>query len=145
MTKDIDVLHRYFGHRGIAFQRGIGRSGRQLVRSSESSAFLISDWTITEISSALSLKRRAGSLSVPKHLAALSEFRIMAETSFEILPVSRAHFQTAANYTDLHDLGLRSGDALHLAVAMEADATIVTLDKRFAIAAKELSGSSLLL
>jgi predicted nucleic acid-binding protein len=107
--------------------------------------FFISDWTITEISSALSLKRRAGSLSAPKHLAALSEFRIMAETSFEILPVSRAHFQTAANFTDLHDLGLRSGDALHLAVAMEADATIVTLDKRFAIAAKELSGSSLVL
>ena len=36
------------------------------------------------------------------------------------------------------DLGLRAPDALHLAIARRLDATLVTLDRRMATAAREL-------
>jgi predicted nucleic acid-binding protein len=55
--------------------------------------FFISDWTITEISSALSLKRRAGSLSAPKHLAALSEFGSWRKPHLKSFPYQERTFK----------------------------------------------------
>jgi predicted nucleic acid-binding protein len=42
-------------------------------------------------------------------------------------------------YVRRFDLGLRAPDALHLAIARRLDATLVTLDRRLATAARELS------
>jgi hypothetical protein len=41
-------------------------------------------------------------------------------------------------YARRFDLGLRAPDALHLAIARRLDATLVTLDRRLATAAREL-------
>jgi predicted nucleic acid-binding protein len=52
--------------------------------------------------------------------------------SFTVLPVTGGHFRTAAKLADQHALGLRTGDALHLATASEHSATVYTLDRRLA-------------
>ena len=46
--------------------------------------------------------------------------------------------RAAARMTDQHALGLRAGDALHLAIAADHGATVQTLDRRIAEAAPTL-------
>ncbi|MCQ1836210.1 type II toxin-antitoxin system VapC family toxin [Neorhizobium galegae] len=106
---------------------------------------LVSEWTITEFSSALSVKARHERMPQELRQLALAGFNRMASQSLEILPIFSRHFVAAARLADDIDVGLRSGDPLHLAVAMEAGAEIVTLDKRFASAANALGGRSILL
>nr|QQZ51955.1 PIN domain-containing protein [Phenylobacterium glaciei] len=55
-----------------------------------------------------------------------------------IAPVSAAHFKTAARFADQYALGLRAGDALHLAIAVDQGATLCTLDRRLAEAGQAL-------
>ncbi|TAV44687.1 type II toxin-antitoxin system VapC family toxin [Rhizobium leguminosarum] len=92
----------------------------------------VSGWTITEFSSAVALKTRNGQIDPADRGKALAMFRELCSTTFEILPISRAHFVEAARMTDQFDIGLRAGDALHLAVALGNDATLVTLDEGLA-------------
>ncbi|WP_367187042.1 PIN domain-containing protein [Neomegalonema sp.] len=47
-----------------------------------------------------------------------------------MLPVETAGFAAAARFSDQYALGLRAGEALHLAIAAETGATLVSLDKR---------------
>ncbi|MGE7368129.1 type II toxin-antitoxin system VapC family toxin [Neorhizobium sp. NPDC001467] len=110
-----------------------------------SSAFAVSDWTLTEIFSALSLKYRTGQISAEKHQAALLESSLLLDKSLRLFPIKRAHFNIAATYCNHRQTGLRSGAALHLAAATELNAEIVTLDKRFATAANTLGARCTLL
>jgi hypothetical protein len=102
------------------------------------SELAISDWTIAELSSALSLKLRTGSIDAGTRGAALDAFASMIAESLVLFPVERAHFRAAATFSDRHTLNLRALDALHLAVAAEHGAVLVTLDRRMVDAAKAL-------
>lgn len=105
----------------------------------------ISDWVATEFSAALSVKLRAGDLEPPHRSEVLAFFTRLTEASFQMLPVSRRDFQTAARFADQHLSGLRAGDALHLAVAANHGASLHTLDKRLADAGQALGVDTVLL
>jgi predicted nucleic acid-binding protein len=96
---------------------------------------LISDWVVSEVSSALAFKLRAGSLDLSLRAEALGAFARMIEDKLVVLPVATPHFHAAARLADRHELGLRAPDTLHLAVCADHGATLVTLDRRLLDAA----------
>lgn len=63
---------------------------------------------------------------------ALAMFNKLVAESFTVLPVTGQQFRTAAKFVDHHTLGLRSGDALHLATASDHGAAVHTLDRQLA-------------
>ena len=98
----------------------------------------ISNWVVTELSSALSIKLRTGQIAVAHRAAALAQFARLRAENVMTVPVTRQHFLAAARLADRHEVGLRAGDALHLAVCADVGALMCTLDRRLAEAARDV-------
>ena len=77
-------------------------------------------------------------LTSEKYAETLKTWRSLREISFNILPVTTAHFKAAAALLDATDLNLRAGDALHLAIAADHKLRLLTLDTRMAQAAEAI-------
>ncbi|MDO3432036.1 type II toxin-antitoxin system VapC family toxin [Rhizobium sp. CBN3] len=105
---------------------------QQWLAELRSEEIAVSSWTITEFSSAIALKAKNGQIDPADRSKALALFKELCSTTFECLPISRVHFIEAARMIEQFNIGLRAGDALHLAVAIDSDATLVTLDKGLA-------------
>lgn len=84
-----------------------------------------SDWMVTEFASALSIKMRRGEIDGKQAAAAWKAFSDFSTGGLRLLPVSRTAFASAATLAREADTGLRSGDALHLAVAIEAGVKVL--------------------
>ena len=86
-------------------------------------------WCVTEFASALGIKQRTGQLTKVQAQAAWVQFERMCANDLQLLPVEATTFHKAAMLTMDAAAGLRAGDALHLACAIEASVQgIVTLD-----------------
>jgi hypothetical protein len=95
------------------------------------------DWLVTEFSSAISIKVRSGQIGEAQGRRLRKEFGELASAGLRLVAVSRQAIYRAADLIAQHQSGLRSGDALHLAVAMELGVDeIATLDSTLARNAK---------
>ena len=111
----------------------------------EAGTLCISDWTVTEFSSALSMKVRMEALTARERADVLSAFASHREASFTTLPVSTLDFRIGAHFSDHHASGLRAGDALHLAIVYNHGLELCSLDRTLVSAAAPLGVSAQLL
>jgi uncharacterized protein len=98
----------------------------------------ISPWVATEIHSALAMKVRTEQITVEEKSRTLAYFRAAILPELNIIDVAAADFAQAANFLDYESVALRSGDALHLAIASRNGIVIATHDKRLQDAARTL-------
>ena len=97
-------------------------------------------WCVTEFASALGIKQRSGQLTETQAQTAWLQFERVCANDLQLLPVEAMTFHRAAMLTMDASAGLRAGDALHLACAMEAKAAgLVTLDAVLAKNAKRVN------
>ncbi|MGZ8217881.1 type II toxin-antitoxin system VapC family toxin [Methylomagnum sp.] len=99
---------------------------------------MVSPWCVTEFSSALGLKARRGELSGTDLAKAVAGFRRFAGQRARMVEVVAQDFYRAGELCDRWQLGLRAGDALHLAVSERRGLTVCTLDRGMWTAAQAL-------
>ena len=88
------------------------------------------DWMVPEFASALSIKERRKDITAQDARAVWSEFEAFRDAGARLVPVSRKAFEEAARMTRDLASGLRAGDSLHLAVAIEVGAShLATMDR----------------
>ncbi|MDW3682311.1 type II toxin-antitoxin system VapC family toxin [Cupriavidus sp. CV2] len=96
-------------------------------------------WCVTEFASALGIKQRTKQLSIEQGASAWQTFERLCAGDLQLLPVEPHTFHRAAVLTLDASTGLRAGDALHLASALDAKAkTMATLDDVLARNAKRM-------
>ena len=99
----------------------------------------ISHWTRVELSSLLGRDVRMGRLQPEAARVAETRFEAIVEDSFSVLAPTANDFERARAFLRQHKLGLRAGDALHLAIASNNSAeTIYSLDKTMLKAGRSL-------
>ncbi|MCP9857921.1 type II toxin-antitoxin system VapC family toxin [Cyanobium sp. Cruz-8H5] len=98
-----------------------------------------SDWLITETHSALGIKQRHHGLSSQSRQAAADQFVRLLQGGVELRSLDRDRFRQAAELLQDPALGLRAGDALHLAMALHSRCTqLASFDGRMLQAATAL-------
>ncbi len=96
-------------------------------------------WCVTEFASALGIKQRTGQISAAQGVLAWQAFERLCAADLQLLPIDPETFYRGAILTLEPATGLRAGDALHLAVALDIKAkSIATLDDLLAKNAKTL-------
>lgn len=104
--------------------------------SRQTDSIAISSWVIAEFSGALAMKRRMHSVDDAVWAIVMYRWRRFCAESAVVEAVNTSHFVRAAAMMDRGDLKLRSGDALHLAIALDLGWPLATLDRDLAEAAR---------
>ena len=99
-----------------------------------------SRWATVESASAIGNRVRRGDLTPAQGRQALDALERDLMPELDLADVAPADFDFARRAIGRFDLGLRAGDALHVAVALRIDALVlVSLDRRLANAARAFS------
>ena len=98
-----------------------------------------------ELVSVISRRVRTGELTRPDALRIVAQFQSnLDEGSFQRLPIEPPDYSRARDLIARFDTALRALDALHLAVVLHHQVTLLTADKALAKAAKR-SGANVTL
>jgi len=90
----------------------------------------VSDWGVTEFSSAASIKTRTGQIDEAARAHMQADFQEFIRSRVRtVVPVLSADFHRAAELCDRWQMGLRAGDALHVAIAERRGLAVCTLDR----------------
>lgn len=112
---------------------------RQLTYTLSQEYIAISEWTCVEFSSMVARRVRMQQLSENAAHGLLTAFERISHTQFVILTPSQADYRLADLFLRNFATGLRSGDALHLAIAKNNGAShIYSLDQGLIKAATAL-------
>lgn len=112
---------------------------RDWLRDRSANSLFNGHWAVTEVHSALSVRVRSGTLTEADKSQVLDAWQTLLSDSLTIIAIDPSHFARAAVMTNHHSLGIRAGDALHLAVAEQAALTLITFDKTMSKAAGHFS------
>jgi uncharacterized protein len=99
---------------------------------------LVSDFAAAEVASALSRLIRMAILTDGDASARLADFDAWRGAMSIPVDIGASDARLAYIYVRRFDLGLRAPDALHLAITRRLAATLITLDRRLATAAREM-------
>lgn len=99
---------------------------------------LTSEWAMTEVASALSIKQRRRELDPVTRAVAERSLARLVDEALNVVPVLQPDFRAAAEFVRPSERKLRGGDALHLAVARRLGATLHSLDDDQVAAARQI-------
>ncbi len=98
----------------------------------------VSELAAAEVASAISRIVRTGLWDAAKAASRIADFDAWRATATEDIDLQASDVRLASIFVRRFDLKLRSPDALHAAICRRADMRLITLDKRLAVAAREL-------
>lgn len=111
-----------------------------LVRRIPVGDLAVSHWTRVEFAGLVARRVRMKELARAQASRAMSTFEDLLDVSFHVISPDVPDFDLAVRLLERHDTGLRSGDALHLAIAQNhAAGRFYTLDAKLAKAAGALN------
>jgi len=97
----------------------------------------ISHWVLLELAGVISRNQRREDFSAVFAVAIRNELENFRSQTLSLIEPRANHFMQARRWLDHHDaLKLRSGDALHLAIAKHQNLKLITADRQLANAAE---------
>lgn len=121
----------------------LGDSGydasEQWLLSQDGEALWISHWVLLEVAGVVAVCVRRGQLSAERALLIQSEFESFRQERLRLLEPRGGDFLQARHWLQQsHGLPLRSGDALHLALAKRHQLTVTSADRELIRCAQAL-------
>ncbi|MGL5115739.1 MAG: type II toxin-antitoxin system VapC family toxin [Beijerinckiaceae bacterium] len=123
----------------------LSTASRRWIAAQEPGTLAISLWVATEFHSAIGVKVRSRQISRENGLAAAEAFSQLVDKHCVTLLIVDSSYAAASAFLRKIELGLRAGDALHIAIAQAHDVAICTMDRRMYDAAMSFGSQAELL